>query len=125
VEQPFRAAIDRSQQAALAAEGLHSSGAKAQHSERDPSAGLKPCSTRPTGSVITVAGYLYARDFPDVVHELRAGGRSMLGMSYEIADARVAEFSAPIWTITQFTFTGAALLRRDKAAYRDTWIELT
>jgi hypothetical protein len=37
----------------------------------------------------------------------------------------VAEFSAPIWTITQFTFTGAALLRRDKAAYRDTWIELT
>jgi hypothetical protein len=23
------------------------------------------------------------------------------------------------------TFTGAAILRRDKAAYRDTWIELS
>lgn len=73
-------------------------------------------------SQITVAGYLYARDFPEVLRELHAS--HALGMSYEIADARVADFSAPIWTITQFTFTGAALLRRDKAAYCDTWIQL-
>jgi hypothetical protein len=26
--------------------------------------------------------------------------------------------------LTAVTFTGAAILRRDKAAYRDTWIEL-
>jgi hypothetical protein len=45
-------------------------------------------------------------------------------MSYEIADARVADLQAKVWTLTQVTFTGAAILRRDKAAYRDTWIEL-
>ena len=45
-------------------------------------------------------------------------------MSYEIADARVADTKAKVWTFTQVTFTGAAILRRDKAAYRDTWIEL-
>jgi hypothetical protein len=75
--------------------------------------------------VIQVSGFLYARDFPEVVRELRAGGRNLLGMSYEIADAHVAELAAATWSITQFTFTGAALLRRDKAAYRDTWIELS
>jgi hypothetical protein len=26
--------------------------------------------------------------------------------------------------VDEFTFTGAAVLRRDKAAYRETWIEL-
>jgi hypothetical protein len=45
-------------------------------------------------------------------------------MSYEIADARIDDLDAPIWTITECTFTGAAILRRDKAAYRSTWIEL-
>ena len=29
-----------------------------------------------------------------------------------------------IWTATAFTFTGAAVLRRDKAAYPQTWIAL-
>ncbi len=76
------------------------------------------------GALVEVSGYLYARDFPEVVRELRAGGRDLLGMSYEIADARIAEASAPVWRVTDFTFTGAALLRRDKAAYRETWIEL-
>ena len=75
-------------------------------------------------AAIEVAGYLYARDFPELVDEMRRGGRQLLGMSYEIADAHIAEMHAPIWRVTQFTFTGAALLRRDKAAYRDTWIEL-
>lgn len=79
---------------------------------------------RNSGIALEVSGYLYARDFPEVLREMRAGGRSELGMSYEIADARVAEVSAAVWTVTEFTFTGAAVLRRDKAAYRSTWIEL-
>jgi len=29
-----------------------------------------------------------------------------------------------VWTLTDVTFTGAAILRRDKAAYSNTWIEL-
>ena len=55
--------------------------------------------------------------------EPRAPAHS-LGMSYEIADARVADVRSSVWTLTHVTFTGAAILRRDKAAYRDTWIEL-
>jgi hypothetical protein len=45
-------------------------------------------------------------------------------MSYEVADARVADMNASVWTLTRVTFTGAAILRRDKAAYGETWIEL-
>ena len=85
-----------------------------------------------------ISGFLYARDFPQLMRELRAqdpaeGGRGTsigrgrgtpLGMSYEIADARVEDMAAAIWRVVDFTFTGAAILRRDKAAYRDTWIEL-
>jgi hypothetical protein len=72
---------------------------------------------------LEVSGYLFAKDFPDVVRELRTGKRA-LGMSYEIADARVADVSASVWTLTDVTFTGAAILRRDKAAYSNTWIEI-
>jgi hypothetical protein len=75
-----------------------------------------------TGDCIEISGYLYARDFPEVMRELRRP--HALGMSYEISDARIDDVRAPIWTISACTFTGAAMLRRDKAAYRDTWIEL-
>lgn len=77
---------------------------------------------RPT-TVLEVSGYLYAKDFPEVVRELRVHA-SRLGMSYEISEARVENVHASIWTLTEVTFTGAAILRREKAAYRDTWIEL-
>jgi len=73
---------------------------------------------------IAVNGYLFARDFPDVVQEIRAQQSNSLGMSYEIADASVPNQEAFIWTVTGFTFTGAAVLRRDKAAYPQTWIAL-
>lgn len=76
------------------------------------------------GRNLEVRGYLFARDFPELVRELRAGGKAVLGMSYEIADARVADVNASIWQLTEVTFTGAAILRRSKAAYPDTWIEL-
>ncbi|MFB3815882.1 MAG: hypothetical protein ACE14L_17400 [Terriglobales bacterium] len=92
-----------------------------------PAAGTAALHNRPLGdggATLEVSGFLYAKDFPDVMRELRSGGGRMLGMSYEIADARVAEVNAVVWEITEFTFTGAALLRKDKAAYRGTWIEL-
>jgi hypothetical protein len=47
-----------------------------------------------------------------------------MGMSYELANAHVADMQAQIWTLTQATFTGAAILLRDKAAYRDTTFAL-
>ncbi|MDP9268586.1 MAG: hypothetical protein M3P27_09735 [Acidobacteriota bacterium] len=74
-------------------------------------------------SVLEVSGYLFAKDFPDVVRELRAAGNS-LGMSYEVADAKVADVSAQIWTLNEVTFTGAAVLKKTKAAYAGTSIEL-
>jgi hypothetical protein len=72
---------------------------------------------------LDVKGYLFARDFPEVVDEmLRRKGE--LGMSYEIADVRVVDAGAPVWVATDFTFTGAAVLLREKAAYLGTNVEL-
>jgi hypothetical protein len=51
-------------------------------------------------------------------------GLSGLGLSYEVTEVQVMDSKAPVWTLEKVTFTGAAILRRDKAAYRDTWIEL-
>ena len=73
---------------------------------------------------IAIRGYLFAHDFPDVVDEIRSQAAGTLGMSYEIADATIPNQEALIWTVTNFTFTGAAVLRRDKAAYPQTWIKL-
>ncbi len=78
---------------------------------------------RATGE-LAVGGYLFAHDFPEVVGEIRASADKTLGMSYEIANARVPSQGAPIWAVTAFTFTGAAVLRREKAAYPQTWIEV-
>lgn len=91
------------------------------------------------GKKLEVGGHLFAKDFPEIVQEIAKGagpsawkkegqmesaGDGELGMSYEIADARIADVRATVWTLTQVTFTGAAILRRSKAAYRNTWIAL-
>jgi hypothetical protein len=47
-----------------------------------------------------------------------------LGLSYEVTDVALSSVRSQIWMLEKVTFTGAAILRRDKAAYRDTWIEL-
>ncbi|MGO9519554.1 MAG: hypothetical protein ACLPND_21160 [Candidatus Korobacteraceae bacterium] len=81
---------------------------------------------RTTGQ-LAVSGYLFAKDFPEVVDEIRAqssAAGSTLGMSYEVTSVDVPNLSSSIWTVTAFTFTGAAVLRRDKAAYPQTWIAL-
>jgi hypothetical protein len=127
------------------------------------------------GHEIAVGGFLYGRDFPEIVEEIgRAAvsqqasatrkdgqggavasrtvascradisvratrtllaGRNVratraesaqteLGMSYEIADAVVHDIQAAVWVLNKVTFTGAAVLRRNKAAYQSTWIQL-
>ena len=72
------------------------------------------------GTRLMVRGYLYARDFPEVALAIVAHAPEKLGMSYELADARVEDMRAEIWKLTRVTFTGAAILLRDKAAYRAT-----
>jgi len=69
---------------------------------------------------LMVAGYLFARDFPEMEPALMLGTAPGMGMSYELADAHVADMRASIWTLTRATFTGAAILLREKAAYRGT-----
>lgn len=56
---------------------------------------------------------------------LEADAAGELGMSYEVADVTLADVRSRVWVLTQVTFTGAAILRRAKAAYEDTWIALS
>lgn len=75
------------------------------------------------GQSLLVRGYLYARDFPDVAQAIQASAAEnprAMGMSYELADARVEDLRATVWKLTRVTFTGAAILLREKAAYRAT-----
>jgi hypothetical protein len=141
------------------------------------------------GRNLEVGGYLYAKDFPEIVAEIGKGGRAIdprpiaargleisglrtegarlrtslaaaverirsltasmrsgkggdasvlalraeaavgvvggLGMSFEVTDVLVMDTRERVWTLMKVTFTGAAILRKDKAAYRETWIELS
>jgi len=76
------------------------------------------------GPELQVAGYLFAKDFPEVERQMRQGLPGSMGMSWELADAHVEDMRAEIWTLTRATFTGAAILLREKAAYRHTSFEL-
>lgn len=76
------------------------------------------------GARLRVGGYLYAKDFPEVERQLRQSAAGAMGMSWELADAHVADMNAQVWSLTRATFTGAAILLREKAAYRDTSFQL-
>jgi len=70
------------------------------------------------GNELVITGYLFARDVPQIVSQIRASAE--YGMSYELADAHVEDMRAAVWYLTKVTFTGAAILPRCKAAYRTT-----
>jgi len=81
------------------------------------------------GQRLLVRGFLFARDYPEFSRfckveaqpgGLAAGADAAMGMSYELADAHVADMRSPVWRLTKATFTGAAILLREKAAYRAT-----
>jgi hypothetical protein len=67
------------------------------------------------GSKLLVSGFLFARDYPEMeakVGQVTAGAGGVMGMSYELADAHVADMREPVWRLTRATFTGAAILLR-------------
>jgi hypothetical protein len=74
------------------------------------------------GRHLRVAGFVFGKDFPEI--EQRMENPGTMGMSYELADAHVSDMQASVWTLTKATFTGAAILLRDKAAYSGTSFRL-
>jgi hypothetical protein len=74
------------------------------------------------GRRVEVSGFLFCRDYPEIEQRMAAG--ASMGMSYELADAHVADLRAPVWTLTSAIFTGAAILLREKAAYQGTSFRL-
>jgi len=79
------------------------------------------------GQRLMVSGFMFARDYPEfhamesrTTSSLAVNAQSDMGMSYELADAHVADMRASVWTLTRATFTGAAILLKAKAAYRAT-----
>ncbi len=54
-----------------------------------------------SGNRLVVRGYLYARDFPEVARRYGRRRPQALGMSYELADARVEDMRAEIWKLTR------------------------
>lgn len=72
-----------------------------------------------SGDRIEVAGHLFGKDFPEVIDDIRAR-RERLGMSYEVAGARVRDRAAKVWVLDEVVFTGAAILERAAAAYQTT-----
>ncbi len=71
------------------------------------------------GLELQVSGYIWGRDCPAVLDRIQAQSEE-LGMSYELDDARVEDMRAAVWKLTRVTFTGAAILLREKAACRAT-----
>jgi hypothetical protein len=71
------------------------------------------------GRELRVSGHLFAKDFPDVVREIRAR-RGAMGMSYEISNVEVEDPEAEVWVLDKFVFTGAAILEKDAAAFKQT-----
>jgi hypothetical protein len=80
------------------------------------------------GTVRAEAGTLRSRKIGETLRQAQGrlwGTPGELGMSFEVADVTVMDTRARVWILTGVTFTGAAILRRDKAAYEETWIELS
>lgn len=71
------------------------------------------------GDAIRVGGFIYARDFPKEASRIQLD-KALLGFSWELADIFVERTDADPLVITDACFTGAAILRKDKAAYRST-----
>lgn len=71
------------------------------------------------GTAIEIEGFIYAADFPEVAERIRAD-KDILGFSFEAQRIFVADPGSDPLEITECTFTGAAILRKDKAAYQST-----
>ncbi|HTZ95575.1 MAG TPA: hypothetical protein VMB18_04195 [Terriglobales bacterium] len=70
---------------------------------------------------VEFGGYIFAGDFPEIISTL---GESELGVSYESRDCAIKNRRTKVWEIIDCVFTGAAILKKEAAAYRSAWIRL-
>lgn len=75
------------------------------------------------GKELRVEGFVYGKDFPVLIKTLNAEG-GKFGMSYESANNHVTNLAASIWEVNKLTFTGAAILHKEVAAYSKTTFQL-
>ncbi len=68
---------------------------------------------------VHIGGFIYASDFPEESARIRSD-QGALGFSWELANIFVASVDTDPLVITDCAFTGAAILRKDKAAYSAT-----
>jgi len=73
------------------------------------------------GKRIIVRGFLYQEDWKELIPSLRS---SDMGMSVDIKDGHCLDMRAEVWEIDRAWITGAAVMKREKAAYRNTrfWV---
>jgi hypothetical protein len=71
------------------------------------------------GNAIEISGFIYSADFPDTAGLIRKL-KDSLGFSFEAQNLLIEDPSADVLRATELTFTGAAILQKDKAAYRST-----
>ena len=69
------------------------------------------------GDRLQINGFIWKKDFPEAVKDLR-GGR--LGMSMELADVYVRDKDESVWHLEDFHFSGATALYKKAAAYFQT-----
>ena len=72
-------------------------------------------------NAICIHGFIYAADFPDVAKTIKANKKD-LGFSFEARNLMTTDPEADPIPIAECIFTGAAILLKDKAAYRSTSI---
>lgn len=66
-----------------------------------------------------IEGFVYASDFPNAATRIRAD-KDVLGFSFEATNITLADPGAAILAVEECVFTGAAILRKDKAAFMTT-----
>lgn len=71
------------------------------------------------GPYIHIEGFIYASNFPDAAARIRAD-KDVLGFSFECQSLVLADPGADPLVLKDCVFTGAAILRKDKAAFMTT-----
>jgi hypothetical protein len=70
------------------------------------------------GTALWITGYLYAKDFPDVIERVK--GEEAFGFSVDATECHITDKNYPVWEINRLIFTGGTLILRPKGAWTDT-----